>query len=802
MLRHYWITAIRNLARNKRFVVINVIGLSLSIAVFLALNSYVRYHLGFDQFYRDGDRIQRIDYFEYQDGQPVLESARTHDRTALLVHAYVPQVEAVTRVYNERAYIFTENVKIVDQDMLYVDSSFFKVFPVRMIAGDPDRALIPPKSVVISQSAAIQYFGNDDPMGKTLFFNERLPFIVTGVFEDIPSTSSIDYDFLLSWSTLSFYGWVPRDGTFDSPWTFTYVRLQKQATDMAAIDQALTRIANEHITTLRLKGHTARHSLRPYEEIHFLKPLTGEVKLPVSKVLLYTLISLSAFVLIAAWMNYINLSLAQSLTRTGEMGVRRAFGASRGIIGGQFFMEAVLLAVITFVLGSTTYGLLTGPFNTWLFDGVVFARPDLLTWLLYASSFVLATALISFYPCYFVTRFKPVAMLKNKLGEGKGHAYTLQRALMVFQLFLAVAVVGVTYIAKGQIQFMREMDAGFNVSQTISLRGPASTNSDSLRYVRYSSFRNEVLQLPQFICGASAFNIPGQEIRFHDESLHAIGSENLKKQSFGVMWIDEGFQPTFDMQLLAGRNFALREPKSSCIINETAARALGFRNPSDAVSSTLMGEGQVRYVVVGVWKDYHHESVHKPITPVMFIFRHPFEYGYMSFRLASSKGDFLAKLEDIWKRHFPNDTFTCYFMSSFFEDQYASDKLFAKLLSIFGFISVAIASLGLLGMASLSMVKRTKEIGVRKVLGATVSNILLMLAKEYMLLIAISSLLAFPLIWYSAAKWMEGFSYRMNLQWWMIIVPGLLVMIVSIIAISGQAIRAAMSNPTKVLRDN
>jgi putative ABC transport system permease protein len=801
MLKHYWITAIRNLARNKRFVVINVIGLSLSIAVFLALTSYVRYHLGFDQFYADGDRIQRIDYFEYQDGQPVLESARTHDRTALLVHSYVPQVEAVTRVYNERAYIFTENVKIVDQDMLYVDSSFFKVFPVKMIAGDPDRALIPPKSVVISQSAAIQYFGNDHPMGKTLFFNERLPFIVTGVFEDIPSTSSIDYDFLLSWSTLSFYGWATRDGTFDSPSTFTYVRLSKQATDIAAIDQALTRIANEHITTLQLNGHTARHSLRPYEEIHFLKPLTGEVKLPVSKVLLYTLISLSAFVLMAAWMNYINLSLAQSLTRTGEMGIRRAFGASRGIIGGQFFMEAVLLAVITFVLGSTTYALLTGPFNTWLFDGVVFARPDLLTWLLYAFSFVFATALISFYPCYFVTRFKPVAMLKNKLGEGKGHAYTLQRALMVFQLFLAVAVVGITYIAKQQIQFMREMDAGFNVTQTISLRGPASTNSDSLRYVRYTSFRNEVLQLPQFVSGASAFNIPGQEIRFHDESLHAIGSGNEKKQSFGVMWIDEGFQPTFDMQLVAGRNFALREPRSSCIINETAARALGFRNPSDAVSSTLIGEGQVRYVVVGVWKDYHHESVHKPITPVMFIFRHPFEYGYMSFRLGSSKGDFLARLEDIWKRHFPNDTFTCYFMSSFFEDQYASDKLFAKLLSIFGFISVAIASLGLLGMASLSMVKRTKEIGVRKVLGATVGNILLMLAKEYMLLIAISSLLAFPLIWYSAAKWMEGFSYRVNLQWWMIIVPGVLVMIVSIIAISGQAIRAAMSNPTKVLRD-
>ena len=267
------------------------------------------------------------------------------------------------------------------------------------------------------------------------------------------------------------------------------------------------------------------------------------------------------------------------------------------------------------------------------------------------------------------------------------------------------------------------------------------------------------------------------------------------------MWIDEGFQETFDMKLIGGRNFALRESKQSCIVNESAAIALGFSTPSLAVGNTLIGEGNARYNIVGVWKDYHHESMHKPITPVMFIFRHPFEYGYISFKLASSKGEFMTKLEEIWKKHYPNDTFTCYFMSSFFEDQYASDRLFAKLLGIFGFISVTIASLGLLGMASLSMVKRTKEIGVRKVLGASIGNILLMLAREYVLLLSISSILAFPLIWYATSKWIEGFSYKIELQWWMILVPGLLVMMVSLVAISGQAIRAAMTNPTKVLRD-
>ena len=207
MLRHYWNTAVRNLLRNTLFTSINSIGLSLSIAIFFALSGYVAYQFSYDKFYENGDRIYRINYFEYQQAQPVLQSARTHDRTALLVHEYVPQVEAVTRVYNEKAYVFNENVRIVDQDMLFVDSSFFKVFPVKLLSGSIDNSLTAPKSVMISQSQAKAYFGDKDPVGETLFFNERLPFIVTGVFEDIPSNSSIDFDFLLSWSTMPFYGW-------------------------------------------------------------------------------------------------------------------------------------------------------------------------------------------------------------------------------------------------------------------------------------------------------------------------------------------------------------------------------------------------------------------------------------------------------------------------------------------------------------------------------------------------------------------------------------------------------------------
>src|SRR5271154_69809 len=277
MLKHYWITALRNLLRNKLFTSINVIGLSISIAIFLALTGYVKYQFSYDKFYENGDRIYRIDYYEYHQGQPVLQSARTHDRTALLVGEYAPQIEAVTRVYNEKAFVYTENLRIVDQDMIFVDSSFLKVFKLKLVSGSADHSLIPPNSVMVSRSQAEAYFGKEDPVGKILFFNERLPFTITGVFEDIPTNSSIPFHFLLSWSTLPFHGWSKKEGDFSHPWTFTFVKLKENVTDIPSINKALTAMANTHITTLEKRGHTARYELRPYQDLHVSPDLSGEV---------------------------------------------------------------------------------------------------------------------------------------------------------------------------------------------------------------------------------------------------------------------------------------------------------------------------------------------------------------------------------------------------------------------------------------------------------------------------------------------------------------------------------------------
>ncbi|HEY5919735.1 MAG TPA: ABC transporter permease [Chryseolinea sp.] len=801
MLKHYWNTAFRNLLRWKLFTFINIAGLSISIAIFLSLTAYVRYQFSFDKFYKDGDRVYRIDYHEYQGGQALLQSARTHDRTALLVHEYVPQVEAVTRVYNEKAFVFTENVRIVDQDMLYVDSSFLKVFDVEVVKGSIETSLTPPSSVMISESQAKVYFGNDDPMGKVVYFNERLPFTITGVFKDIPNNSSLDFDFLLSWSTMPYYGWISKDGDFSSPWTFTYVKLKPNVTDLAAVNDGLTAMATKHITSLERRQLTAKLSLRPYEDLHTAEALSGEAKPAVSKTLLFSLISLAVFILVAAWINYINLSLARSLERADEIGVRKVFGASRMAISGQFILEALILSTITFAIGLGLKTIFTGPLAHLIFTNAPQFSNDVGETIFNFAGFVLVTTLVAFYPALFISRFKPVLIMKSKVSGGSTASRLLQHGLMVFQLFLAIAIIGITLVASRQLNFMRDFNSGFNSTHTIALRAGASTNSDSSRYERYMSFRNDALRNAGLVSGTASFNIPGQEIRFHDEGVHAVGSMNDKKQSFWVMWVDDGYQETFGLSVVAGRNFNEKEPGPTCMINEKALAALGYKSAVDAVNTTLITADQKKYTIIGVLKDYHHESIHKPVDPILFFHRHPFEYGYISFKVESRQANYLTTLQKLWNVHYPNDPFMYYFLDSFYEEQYRSDELFSTLLNLFSIIAIAVASLGLFGMATLAMVKRTKEIAVRKVLGATASNILVMLSGKYVRLIVLSCIIAFPVAYYLTSLWLDGFAHKINVSWWMIVLPGAFVLVTILLTIASQSLRAALANPAKSLRD-
>jgi putative ABC transport system permease protein len=798
MLRHFWNSAIRSLLRNKSTTVINIIGLSISIATFLALVGYVDYQFSYDRFIPDSENVYRLDYYEFQENDPVLQTARSHSRATVLLKEYVPQVKAVTRLYKENCLIFNEQTKITDQKVLWVDSTFFQVFNLPLIEGSPSKCLNAPNSMVISTSQAIAYFGEEDPVGKTLFFNEHLPFVITGVFKDLPKNTSIDFDFLLSWTTLTNYGWTQRDGDFNYPWVFTYILLNEN-TDLPKVNAAVERLAMNHVTTLEKRNHKGKYKIRPYNKIHFGSKLSGELEPGANIVLLYALFSIAVFILIAAWMNYINLSLVKSIERAEEIGVRKVFGANSRIITAQFMTEALLIAIVTSIAGFMIYKFFTQSIPGLFFEGLQFFGSSSITWFLYVVLIIVGTMLVSAYPAYFIYKFKPTAILKNKLGPENGPAF-IYKTLIFFQLFLAVVLVGISLVTSRQMRYIRNFDIGFNHDQTISLRGPASTNSDSLRYNRFVCFRNEVLQHPQFIAATASMNIPGEELRWHDESIHAIGGNNDKKQSFWVGWADEGYLGTFGLTLINGRNFQPREFGNNCLINEEGAKSLGYANSKDAVNTEIINSEGKKFQIIGVIKNFHHESIRKPIEPMVIYYLHPFEFGYYTVRLNSNEGDFLKRLNKIWNKHYPNDPFVYYFMDSFFARQYQEDELFGKLVGLFSIVSILIAGLGLYGIASLTVARRTKEIGIRKVLGASVTNILFLISRDYITLLLLATATAVPISYLLIDKWLESFTYHFLVSWWLLVFPGAIIITITLIILLGKSIRAALANPVDSLR--
>ncbi|HEY4788827.1 MAG TPA: ABC transporter permease [Bacteroidales bacterium] len=799
MIKNNLLLALRILFKNRTYTLVNILGLSIGIATFLVIMRYVEYEFSFNRFFPDADRIYRLDYYEYQNNEPLRQTSRTHSRAALIIKDEMPEILQATRIYHENCLIFNDRAKITDQKVLWVDSCFFKVFRVKLLRGNPDEALVTPNSMVISESQARIYFGNDDPMGKTLYFNEHLPFTVTGVFEDIPKNSTLRFNFLNSWSTIENYGWSVRGGDFRYPWVFTFVFVNKEANDIDRINQKLRDFAHRHIVTGNQKLVTGNYKLRPLTELHFNTNLKEEMEAGKSRSLLYALISIAIFILITAWINYVNLSLAKSFERAGEIGVRKVYGAGTGQISGQYIIESLIIALFTFFIGYSIYEILAYLLSKLSSETFVMATGRGWIWLGYISVILLGTTLSSVYPARIMSRFKPALILKHKFTNRNNY---LRNGLVVFQFILSTALIGCTLIAFRQISYIRNFDLGFNTVQTISLRGPASVNSDSLRHQRFHAFRDEVLATSAFVAGTSSMNIPGQEPRFHDENVRMPGIANEKKLSYSVSWIDEGYIETFALKLTAGRNFAPNETGDFCLINETAARELGFSNPADAVNTYFITDSARKEIILGVLRDFHHESIKKSLDPYLFYNIHPYEFGYYTFRL-KKQGDreALSKLRSIWEKHYPNDPFIYYFMDDFFARQYESDDLFGKVLGLFSLLSVIIASLGLFGLASFSIVKRTKEIGVRKVNGARVIDLILLLIKDYTRLIVVAMVIAIPLIDVLMNKWLGSYVYRTRLTLWDMLLPLAIIFVIMLITLSYHVVRTTRTNPVEALKD-
>lgn len=789
MLRSHLTTALRNMRRQKGYAFINISGLAFGLAACLLLVLFVREEMSYDAFHEKADRIHRV-VLQNERGDMAYQSALLGPFLA----TELPGVEATVRFLHKNEITIGEPGEPVRtaNNLLYTDASFFDVFTFPVIQGDPSSALTEPWSVVLTERAAEMWFPRQDPMGQTLPIHGADPFVVTGVVETPPAASSIQFDFLASMATLPTHpGERPM---FESGWGAmgyqTYVLLDALS-QAAEVEQGLKPAILTQTDAPFIAA--ASFSLEPLREHHF-SGVSGALATTSDIRFLYVFSSIAALILLIACINYINLATARATLRAREVGIRKAVGADGRALLRQFMGESMLTTLLALGLALLLVAATVGPFAALverslstadLLDGPVLAA---------LAAMVLLVGLgAGSWPAFVMARFQPSRVLKGESG-GPGSGVRIRRAMVVVQFAISIVLVVGTITIQRQLTFMQEKDLGFDQERVVTMQlGGHMTNQADLLAETYR-------QLPGVASVTLSGAIPsvlGARFGFKKD-----GVEHMA----GAFPVDAVFAETMGMEIVAGRNFSAetndasnRTREGGAIINETMARIMDLENPiGELLPVTPNGH---TYRIVGIVRDFHVFSLHNEIEPVMLVPREDFWTRHVSVRLDSDDyAGVLASLEAEWSRIDPTRPFNYRFLDEAFDQLYKGPYQLARLFNIFSLTAVLIACLGLFGLAAFTAVRRTREIGIRKALGATRRSILVLLTREFLLLVAIAFVLAAPLAWIASDNWLSTFAYRIQVDWITFFVGGVLMAMIAVGTVAWQAVRAASTNPTEALR--
>nr|WKN39701.1 ABC transporter permease [Tunicatimonas sp. TK19036] len=805
MLRNYFKVALRHLAQKKVFSFISILGLAIGIAASLLILHYVRYELSYDRFHADTDRIYRVQYNTYQNGSLTFKCAAAVPAVGPAMKDNFPEILEFARFFPISGIMTYVNeagdpVSFREQKLQIATPSALTMFSFPLLAGNPETALEGDNKVVISQSAAKRYFGEEDPMGKTLRWQDGDELVVTGVMEDVPDNSHIQFDFLISYQTLNentnnqsetIWGWYDFN---------TYVLLDEQADPdvfQAKWDEWLT---NEQQEEWEKYNYRAEFLLQPLTDIHLYSNLLQESE-PEDQGngdAVYFLLIIALFILLIAWINYVNLSTAKATERANEVGVRKAIGAQRKQLIRQFLLEAVLinllaiLIAVLLVMVCTSYlESLTGrPIATAPWESIWF-------WGSLLVLLVVSILLSGLYPAFLLSSFRPITVLRGKMHTSH-RGIALRKGLVIFQFGASVALIAGTLIVFRQISFMLDQDLGVNIDQTMVLRGPGIT--DSLYSDNLNTFKEELLRNSEIEAVTAGSNVPGEEI-FWTRGIRRLSGGPENSITIYNAGIDYDYIPTFELSLAAGRNFS-REygtDAQGVLINEAAARVLEFNDPEEAVNERVNLGGDT-LTVLGVLSDYHQMSLKNEPAPMVFRLN-PTSSSFYALKIHTSRvPETMGVIQAAWQQAFPDNPMEYFFLDDFFNRQYQQDQRFGRLFSIFSVLAIFIACLGLFGLASFTTVQRTKEIGVRKVLGASVRSIVSLLSVDFLKPVLLAGFLAIPIAYFFMRYWLQAYPFRIEMSWWLFLIPLVLVLGVALITVSYQTLRAATRNPVKSLR--
>lgn len=811
MLKNYLKIAYQNLRKSLGYSLINIGGLGIGIACCLLIFQYVAFENSFDEFHENASDIYHISWSRVQnEGEPSLNTGTGWPVGPTLAEE-TPEVLRYVRIhpaYGNSIVSRSENPDktFEEEKVYYVDPTFFQLFTFPFVSGDPGHAL-EPGTLVLSQSAAEKYFGDEDPIGKSLevsgWFGGDFKYqgVVNGVFQDVPANSQLQFDFLVPTSPL-FQNSDYNDPSTGWGWNnfITYVQLRPDA-DPVEVERKFT-----EIYTQNRKEYFQQNNVRAYVNMNSFRSiyLNEDLVLPnIAKgssraVYFFTMIGL--ITLLIALVNYINLASAGAINRAREVGVRKAIGAQKSQLVFQFLCESGLTVLVATVLGFILAGLTLSLVNSWAEVNLTFAMWSTSGfWIAFPILLVVVVLLSGLYPAFMLSSFRPVSVLKGSMGSFSGGT-GIRRGLIVFQFAITIALlVGATVVYR-QVSYMQDMDLGMDLDQVLTIPGPRLISDYEERANAVETFSQELSGLPSVGKIATSATLPGKGFDFGTNGFKKATDDDSEAIGAVGSAVDTSFVSLYGFELLAGdlKNSSYAEiPEgelSPILINETAAYSLGFDTPMDA-----LGEDLSHGRVLGVLKDFNWSSAHQARENIIFYLRS--NNTHISIKVGTENlPQTIASIETLYKQHFPGNPFHYAFVDEQFDQQYRNDRRFARLFTVFTSLAILIAYLGLLGLATYTTKQRAKEIGIRKVLGASVGSVVGMLSFDFVKLVVIAFLIASPIAWFLMSRWLENYAYQIDLEWWMFVLSGLVAVAISVFTVSFQSIKAALMNPVKSLR--
>jgi putative ABC transport system permease protein len=792
MIKNYIKVAFRNLWRHKAFSLINILGLTVGMTAFFLIFLYVRFELSYDAFHSKADRIYRV----VSDIKTPTETINA-DGPAWAVGAHLqgefPVVEAQLRTANNSLLVRRGDIKFQEEHTMFVDSTFFQVFDFKLLRGDRNKALKEIFSVVLSETAAKKYFGKANPIGQSLLLTDgAFNATVTGVMQDIPANSIVQADVLVSMSTITRKFNPGLDQQWGNYGERTYVLLKPGTNAKALTSRFPAFLEKMDGREMKEQQMVPTLFLEPLRWVHLYSTRDGSKVGNINKVRIFS--AIAVFILVIAGFNFVNLTTARASERAKEVGIRKVVGAVRTQLSRQFIGECVLLCLFAFVLSVGVSAALLHPFNQLsgkvISDGI-FSQPGDLLILFGVALFI--GVLSGVYPALVLSSFKPVTVLKGSFSTGTKGIW-LRRSLVVVQFTLSIALIIGTIIVSSQMRYMRAQDLGFNKDQKLII----DTHGDSLKL----AFRNEVATLPGVQSVSMAGSVPGGGNPGAYSQIENVKGD-MQIANLDLYFVDFDYLPQYKMKVLAGRVFSRdfgTDTTQAMVVNEAAMHMFGYSDPKQIIGKKFDQWGR-KGAIIGVLKDFHFRSLQEVIKPLSIRIE-PNGCNLLSVQVAGGAGlpGTIAAIEGKWKNMMPTRPFSYYFLDDFFDKQYREDDRFGSLFLDFATLAIFISCLGLLGLASYSTVQRTKEIGIRKVLGASVSGIVTLLSREFVVLVGVSFLIATPIAWYFMHRWLEGFAYKMSIGWWIFAAAGITALLIALVTVSYQALRAALANPVKSLR--